>query len=189
MSAEQQVESLRGCVIDILSQYGLSNADFESINHEFNSTFKVTTETGDLFALRVNVNSKRSAANLMGELAFVNAVQSVSTPKPVANLAGEYVVSSWHEDSDRHLNAVLYTWLDGVEPGDEPTDEQLFAIGAAMAKLHQEFKGFSCLRGRSFPNFLISFGARKTIFWVTRVSFHLKTKLWCSVLKRELLRR
>lgn len=151
MSAEQQVESLRGCVIDILSQYGLSNADFESINHEFNSTFKVTTETGDLFALRVNVNSKRSAANLMGELAFVNAVQSVSTPKPVANLAGEYVVSSWHEDSDRHLNAVLYTWLDGVEPGDEPTDEQLFAIGAAMAKLHQEFKGFSLPPGAELP--------------------------------------
>jgi Ser/Thr protein kinase RdoA (MazF antagonist) len=152
MSAEQQVESLQGCVIDMLTEYGLSNAAFESINHEFNSTFKVTTEAGELFALRVNVNSRRSLPNLLGELALVNAVQSVATPKPVATLKGDFVVSGWHEASGRQLYGVLYSWLDGVELGDEPTAEQIFALGVAMAKLHKEFKGYSLPADAALPD-------------------------------------
>jgi Ser/Thr protein kinase RdoA (MazF antagonist) len=89
----------------------------------------------------VNVNSHRSLANLNAEIFLVNSVKSVATPKPVKNASGDYVSRGWHEATGRELNAVLYTWLEGAEPGDEPTLEQVFAMGAAMAKLHIDTVG------------------------------------------------
>jgi Ser/Thr protein kinase RdoA (MazF antagonist) len=141
MTADEQVESLRSCVGEVLEQYSLVAPVAESINHEYNSTFKVSAGSGEFFALRINVNSQRSIENLNAEIFMVNAIESVKTPKPVANKDGSFVTTGWHEVTGRKLNAVLYTWLDGEEPGDEPTDEQLFALGVAMAKLHVETLG------------------------------------------------
>jgi Ser/Thr protein kinase RdoA (MazF antagonist) len=147
LSSEQQVESLSACVGQVLGQYGLDKHEVESINHEYNSTFKVTCDDGRRFALRVNVNSHRSLANLNAEIFLVNSIKSVATPKPVENASGEFVSRGWHEATGRELNAVLYTWLEGAEPGDEPTLEQVFAMGAAMAKLHIDTVGLELPAG------------------------------------------
>lgn len=153
LSSEEQIASLDGVVSEILSQYKLGSFKYESINHEYNSTFKVTAESGEIFALRVNVNSGRSLENLVGEIFFVGSVKSVVTPKPVATKTGEHLASGFHEATGRKLNAVLYTWLEGEEPGDEPNSEQLFAMGAAMAKLHIDMRGVSLPAGASLPDF------------------------------------
>jgi Ser/Thr protein kinase RdoA (MazF antagonist) len=154
MTAEEQVESLLPCANELLSSYGLGEYQLTSINHEFNSTFKVVSESGERFALRINVNSTRSLENLHAEIFFVNSLKSVLTPKPVANDSGSFVTMAWHEASGRILNAVLYTWLDGVEPGDEPTEEQLFALGAAMAKMHLETKGLKLPESAAMPDLM-----------------------------------
>ena len=143
MTGEQQVESLIPWAQAVLGAYGLTGAKIESINHEFNSTFKVTSQAGERFALRVNVNSTKSIDNLRAEIFWMSKITQVKTPTPVARQDGEYISSAWHDASARDLNAVLFTWLEGEEVGDEPTDEQLFAAGAAMAKLHQNSKSLS----------------------------------------------
>ena len=152
LSTEQQVESLSDCVAQVLSQYDLGAHDVESINHEYNSTFKVSCADGRRFALRVNVNSNRSRQNLNAEIFLVNSIKSVETPKPVANASGEYVSLGWHEATGRDLSSVLYTWLDGEELGDEPTLEQVFALGAAMAKMHIDTVGLALPVGAELPD-------------------------------------
>ena len=152
LSTEQQVESLSACVAKVLSQYDLGRHEVESINHEYNSTFKVSCADGRRFALRVNVNSNRSLANLNAEIFLVNSINSVPTPKPVANASGEFVSRGWHDATGRELNAVLYTWLEGAEPGDEPTLEQVFALGASMAKMHLETSGLELPAGAELPD-------------------------------------
>lgn len=137
LSSEAQIETLKSTVSEILEHYNLEAPLFESINHEYNSTFRVTSG-GNNFALRVNVNSNRSVENLNAEIFWVNAIESVKVPKPVANRTEDFVTYGQHDASGRRLPAVLYSWLDGAEPGDEPSDDQLFAMGAAMAKLHTE---------------------------------------------------
>ena len=137
MTTDEQIASLSDCVAEILAGYDLGKTEFESLNHDYNSTFKVTGELGEHFALRVNINSPRTLANLNAEVFWVNAITGVKTPKPIANSSGRFVSQAWHEASNRKLNAVLYTWLEGEELGDEPTFEQLQAAGAAMAKLHE----------------------------------------------------
>ena len=152
LSAEQQIESLGACVAQVLSQYDLGAHHVESINHEYNSTFKVSCADGRRFALRVNVNSNRSRENLNAEIFLVNAIKSVETPKPVANSSGVYVSLGWHEATGKDLSSVLYTWLDGEELGDEPTLEQVFAMGAAMAKMHSDTLGLVVPVGAELPD-------------------------------------
>jgi len=141
MTVEEQVASLDDCLAEILGQYELGDYETESINHEYNSTFKVTAGSGEKFALRINVNSSRTPENLNAEIFWITAIQSVIVPKPILNFQGGAVSHGWHAATERTLAGVLYTWLDGDEPGDEPNEEQLFALGAAMAKLHKESSG------------------------------------------------
>ena len=151
MTIEEQVESMSDCVQGILSHYDFGAFEFESINHEFNSTFRVKSANGDLYALRVNVNSDRTRENLNAEIFFVSKVTSVNTPRPVKNASGEFVTTGWHAASERELSAVVYTWLEGEELGDEPTNEQIFAMGAAMAKLHDEAESLELPAGADLP--------------------------------------
>lgn len=139
------------CVQRSLSQYDFGAFEFESINHEFNSTFRVTTQVGEQYALRVNVNSDRTRENLNAEIFFVSKLTSVNTPRPVKNGSGQFVTTGWHEASGRELSAVVYTWLDGAEVGDEPTIEQIVAMGAAMAKLHAEAEDLALPAGADLP--------------------------------------
>ena len=138
MTIEEQIASLADCLNEILGQYDLGEYEAESINHDYNSTFRVTTSAGEKFALRINVNSNRTTENLNAEIFWISSIQSVKVPKPVLNREGSAVSYGWHEATSRRLASVLYTWLEGEEPGDEPTEDQLFALGAAMAKLHLE---------------------------------------------------
>jgi Ser/Thr protein kinase RdoA (MazF antagonist) len=163
MTVEEQIESLDGCLNEILSQYDLGEFVAESINHEFNSTFKVTSGSGDKFALRINVNSSRSPENLHAEIFWIQNIKTVKVPKAVLNLAGSAVTLGSHEATGRQLAAVLYTWLEGEEPGDEPTEEQLFALGAAMAKLHIESAGMVLPSGCALTDYTDVFWGSKNL--------------------------
>lgn len=160
MTVDEQIASLDACLAEILDQYELGQYEAESINHEFNSSFKVTLASGEKFALRINVNSSRSIENLNAEIAWVTSIESVPVPKPQLNKAGSAVSYGWHQASGRKLPAVLYSWLEGEEPGDEPTEDQLFAMGAAMAKLHAEAIAFVLPRDAKLPDLT-------DVFWET----------------------
>lgn len=153
MTTEEQVASLSDCVDSILGQYALGRVETETINHEYNSTFKVTTGSGEKYALRVNINSGRSLENLRAEVFWVSNIKDVLVPKPVANSTGEFVTTGWHEATGKNLNAVLYTWLEGSEPGDEPSTEALFAAGAAMAKLHESVRDLVLPSDAALPDY------------------------------------
>ncbi|MEN9287503.1 MAG: hypothetical protein RLZ88_173, partial [Actinomycetota bacterium] len=46
LTVEQQVATLEPLAASLVESYGLGPCQIESINHEFNSTFKVTTGDG-----------------------------------------------------------------------------------------------------------------------------------------------
>jgi Ser/Thr protein kinase RdoA (MazF antagonist) len=152
-STQEQIDSLSDCVVEILGQYDLGDFKIESINHGYNSTFKVTSGLGQTYALRVNVNSRRSLPNFRAEIAWVASIESVQVPKPRLNRSGSAITFGWHEATNRTLAAVLFSWLEGQEPGDEPTEEQMFALGVSMAKLHLESSKFEFSKEVEFPDY------------------------------------
>ena len=156
LSIEEQVKSLTFSAHGILKEYGLIDAEIKSINYEFNATFSVVTQSAEQFALRININSTRTLENMLAEIEWVNflaRIPGITVPRPVANQSNEFITVSLHEDSGRTLKAVLYTWLDGEELGDDAVPEQMFQVGMAMATLHRSSKDFTLTAPAKLPTF------------------------------------
>lgn len=154
LSIEQQVETMLPLARQIIDGFDLGACELESINHEFNSTFKVTASSGERFALRINVNSKRTLPNLRAEIFWVvqlATVAGLTVPVPIKNRSGEYISTAWHPMLERNLHAVLFSWLEGEELGDEPTEEMMRAAGRAMARMHAAAQDIRLPESASLP--------------------------------------
>ena len=152
---EDQIKELELFARVILEEYPVVVLDVKSINFGYNATMKITAENGSSYALRININSPRTAENLKAEIAWVHFLAEdgrVNVPVPIANRDGGFHTSIFHESSQRTLNCVLYSWLDGEELGDEPTVEQLKKLGSAMATLHLSSKSFQLPAGCALPS-------------------------------------
>jgi Ser/Thr protein kinase RdoA (MazF antagonist) len=151
-----QTDSLTEFAHKILARYGIRKAGVECINFEFNATFAVTTETGQKYALRLNINSTRVVSNIRAETQWVRAIAripSVNVPAPIATLDDQFVVSELHADSGQTIHGVMYSWLEGDEIGDEPTLEQLRTVGQALALMHENSANFTLTAGAELPTF------------------------------------
>ena len=156
LPAEDQKNSLTTFATELLKDYGIYGAKVSCINFEFNATFAVESESGAKYALRININSTRTVENMKGEIEWVrhlNRTSGVHVPTPIATVKDDYIVSGLHADSDQILSAVMYSWLDGEEIGDEPTSQQLHEVGKAIATLHQESTDFTLSGNNALPTF------------------------------------
>jgi len=151
------IKQLEAFSFQILSSYPIDVKSVVSINYEYNATLKVETTDGQLFALRINTNSPRTPENLRAEIAFVRLLAEdgrVKVPHPIENREGNFYTSILHEASGRMFHCVLYSWILGEELEEEPQDEQqLSALGAAMATMHLAVEGFELPEGSSLPTF------------------------------------
>ena len=151
-----QTDSLTKFAHEILKKYGISDAEVDCINFEFNATFSVSTVSGQKYALRLNINSTRVASNIQAETQWVRGLSrasSINVPTPIASLADTYLVSAIHADSGLEIFGVMYSWLEGEELGDEPTFEQLRVVGQTMALLHDNSFNFTLIDGAELPTF------------------------------------
>jgi Ser/Thr protein kinase RdoA (MazF antagonist) len=174
LPTEEQEKSLIIFAHELLTYYGISKAKVSCINFGFNATFSVETETGVKYALRVNINSAKTIKNLLAEIEWVrhlNHTSGINTPTPIATLKDEFIVSALHSESGMTLFAVMYSWLEGEEIGDEPTLDQLDAVGKAIALLHQDSSNFVLSSQYELPTF-------DDFFWSTEdFLFSEKSKL------------
>jgi len=125
------------------------------INNEYNATFKVESNAGQLFALRININSPRTAENLKAEVSWVNHLcldGRVKVAKPIPSNQGELFASVQDIRSTRDLHCVLYSWLPGSELEDEPELVQIKALGAAMAQMHIVARDFQLPADSNLPS-------------------------------------
>jgi Ser/Thr protein kinase RdoA (MazF antagonist) len=174
LSPEEQQKSLATFAHELLKSYGISNAKVSCINFGFNATYSVETGTGVKYALRININSAKTIKNLLAEIEWVrhlNRTAGINTPTPIATLKDEFIVSAVHPESGLTLFAVMYSWLQGEEIGDEPTLDQLHEVGKAIALLHQDSANFVLSSQLELPTF-------DDFFWSTEdFLFSEKSKL------------
>jgi len=150
------VKELETFSLQILAAYPIAVKSAVSINYEYNATLRIETTEGKLFALRINTNSPRTPENLMAEIAFVRLLGAdgrVRVPQPIQNLDGGFFTSIFHQPSQRTFHCVLYSWIEGEELEDEPTDDQVKAMGVAMATMHLVAPTFELPHGASLPTF------------------------------------
>jgi Ser/Thr protein kinase RdoA (MazF antagonist) len=141
-----QIAQVQELVPGILAQYGLQAKAIENVNHSFNSSFKITTDQGDELALRINLGSGKSTNEVLAEMQWLEQLSEEATvlaPVPLRTTTNELLISTRFEPLETETTAVLCKWIPGVEVGDEPTSEQLFALGQNMARLQIFAKNLS----------------------------------------------
>jgi Ser/Thr protein kinase RdoA (MazF antagonist) len=179
-----QTDSLTVFAHEILKKYGISDAEVDCINFEFNATFLVSTQSGQKYALRLNINSTRVEANIRAETQWARElarIPSINVPIPIASLDDKYLVSAHHADSGQMIYGVMYSWLEGEEIGDDPTLDQLHTVGRAMALLHENSANFTLTDGAELPTF-------NDFFWRTE-DFLFSSQSKVPPRDRELLKK
>jgi len=139
MNQEDQVNYIQSLVPALASEFELDVKEIENVNLGFNASFKVTTSSDQMYAFRININSKKHAAELAAEaqwLQRIEKIDSLHAPVPLQSKNGEYYASVWSDLLDKDLVCLGYTWIEGTIPGDEPTAEDYRKIGRNMAELH-----------------------------------------------------
>lgn len=154
LSQEGQIQLLSEVVPKFLAQYQLDQATFQNVNHGFNSSFKVAAANGQNYALRVNTNSKKNESQVEAEVQLLELIannQVIKSPVPVRTTSGQAYSKVYVDFLGREVTAVLNSWIEGDDLGDEVTDNELFQMGAEMAKLHQFCRSVPSELADKFP--------------------------------------
>jgi Ser/Thr protein kinase RdoA (MazF antagonist) len=117
-----------------------SVASLALINLSENATYRVDTETGATFALRIHRDGYSSREEIDSELAWVLALRQqgqVVTPLPLPGRDGELIQTATHPRLPRPRHLVLFAWEHGREPGiAEDLAKPFEALGTAAAHMH-----------------------------------------------------
>lgn len=140
LSQSAQVARLRITALKALQAYPFEVKRLRLLNHGFNTTFRVDTADGQKFALRLNVNSRRSAQQIRAEMAWLEALSretDLRVPTPQLTREGALLQHLWNADLGRELPAALFSWLPGKNLGQQATPQQMREVGRATSLLHQ----------------------------------------------------
>lgn len=139
VSRRAQIERMRSAGRVALTQYGVSATSLRLLNHDYNSTFRVETDESR-FALRISMNSRRSAAEVGSELTWLRALQretEVCVADPLTPLSGDPVATVRVSGLERESPAALFAWLAGPDIGDKINVQEATEIGRTAAALHE----------------------------------------------------
>ena len=143
LSTRAQVARLRPVAEEALSRYPVDVSSLRLLQHGFNTTFRVDTKAGEKYALRLNVNSKRTAANLAAEAEWLWALgeeTDIWVPVPQRTHDGALTTAVWSPDLGRDVNTVLFSWLPGRTLGEDPTKDKMKEVGRTLSVLHRHGK-------------------------------------------------
>ncbi len=140
LSTRQQIYQLRRAATEVLAHWPIEVARLRLLNHDYNTTFRVETPAGDRFALRLNVNSRRTPGNLNAEAAWLAALATetdLKVPVPQPTRAGRLRAEVYVGSLGRTLPAVLMSWLPGPELGFRASATRTRHVGRLTAHLHR----------------------------------------------------
>lgn len=153
-SHRQQVARLRSAALRVLRGYPIAVARLRLVQLAYNAAFSVLDEAGCRYALRINVNSLRTPANLAAEVAWLRALRAetdLQVPLPIANRAGSLVSAVRVPGMAQERPAVLFEWVEGQTLGEAISAPRARQIGRLMARLHEHGAGFRLPPGAELP--------------------------------------
>jgi Ser/Thr protein kinase RdoA (MazF antagonist) len=139
-SKQAQIQQLRRVAQRALQGFDLREPEFRLLNHGFNTVFRVDTADNQRFALRLNVNSRRSLENLRAEVSWLQAIAQdteLSVPKVEPTSQGQALQVLDSPEVGRPVPAVLFHWLSGPNINKRLRTTNMFHLGKAMAVLHE----------------------------------------------------
>lgn len=143
LSRAEQIDRLKSLGRHALTQYGVEPGSMTSLVHAENTTFRV--ESGnETFCLRIHRPGYQTVASTRSELQWLASIRHgtrLQVPDPVVALDGSLVVVATDDGVPEPRHCVLFRWLHGQFLKElTVTREHFFAVGSALAQLH-DFTG------------------------------------------------
>jgi 4-aminobutyrate aminotransferase-like enzyme/Ser/Thr protein kinase RdoA (MazF antagonist) len=132
-------------VIDIANRlYGLTGK-LSSLDSERDQNFRIRTETGDQFVIKI-ANSAEVPAVIDMQIKALEHIAMVDPELPVPKVLisrNELAIEQIQADNGTKHHVRILTYLPGVPPQDDPTDHALLRpMGACLAQLALALRGF-----------------------------------------------
>lgn len=121
----------------LLAAWAIGAHTLERLGSTQNHAYRVDTEDGERFLLRVHV-SHRSSLEIDAELAWlelVAATGTVAVPLPVRTTWGGWTSSTVDDGAVRHLS--LLRWIDGIMLSALPPSADVEPFARTLAELHR----------------------------------------------------
>lgn len=136
-----------------LQEYEAAWSSIHFIQVSEHVTFRIATDDGEQFLLRIHPASKPREETL-SELEWLSAMKSkgLVLPEGVPNREGAFVVEAATSDGQRFYSSLL-RWIEGerLERG-ALTEETIRKMGAMMARLHEASSDFRPSAGFTRPS-------------------------------------
>ncbi len=147
--SEPEIQDIKALAEVAVTQWDLGKVNLKLLKHRENSVFKVTTQDGTRYALRIHRNDYHNVQQLNSELMWMGALNKdgIKTPQVMATKNGKTVLPVSHPRVQGSRHCSLLSWVEGeafdqlgrVEKGvQKELEERYYRLGAMAAKMHNQ---------------------------------------------------
>jgi Ser/Thr protein kinase RdoA (MazF antagonist) len=134
-----RIRRLRRVAWSALSRYPIAVSRLRFLAAHTNVTYRVDTEDGRVFALRVGTTLEDTDVDVASEMAWLSALvreTDVSVVRPVRNANGELVTVASGPGVPEERRCVLFSWLPGSVLADRVSTARYEDLGELAAQVH-----------------------------------------------------
>lgn len=135
-----QALRLRHMALAALSHYELPLKKVRLVANHLNGVFRVDTEDGQVYALRISEPTWRTGDDLRIELHWLQSLARETTicvPKLFLNAEGNLITTVTCEGAPEARRAVLMSWIPGHLLSEHLSPQNFTKFGALAAQLHR----------------------------------------------------
>ena len=136
-----QARRLRPLVWNALQQYELEVARLRLVNNDLNGIFRVDTNAGETYILRVTLpqggHTRHHVAAEMDWLRALARDTELSVPRPLAARDSALVVEAEAPGVPEPRLCAIFSWVPGADLAEHLSPTNMAKLGELMAHLHQ----------------------------------------------------
>ncbi|MCO4759363.1 MAG: phosphotransferase, partial [Oceanospirillaceae bacterium] len=114
-----QIERITELAYEALKQWDISPESIELIKYRENAVFKVLTQDGNQFALRLHRPGYHDDVELRSELQWISALENsgVDVPSVIPAANGQLLINTEVSSVPQARQADLFAWVNGDQLG------------------------------------------------------------------------
>lgn len=140
-----RIRRLRVMAWEALSHYDLQVARLSKLSTSFNTIFRIDTQDGQKYVLRINFPNERSPIDIQSEMLWLDALSNetdIPVTHPVRTKDGKLMVTIETEGVPEPRHCAVFHWVNG-RTYSKPTLPTITKIGAVMAQLQNHADTFN----------------------------------------------
>lgn len=134
----------------VLARYPFHVREITHLATHSNVQFRVVTESGEQFVLRVGTPHANTRTNIGVEVAWLDALREetdLEVVRPIRSGEGSLIVDEYDEVLDKERACVLFSWVPGQPMGDGAGTFAYRLLGAMSASLQDHGRRWSPPQG------------------------------------------